>query len=96
MPPSPLSQQVVFNVSSNGGNPQYLAAYTNYSSFGGMYGLSDWSYEAWVLHTGYANGGESPVFQWGPRPATACQGGHTSVGYNGAYGAGGHYVSSVI
>ena len=62
---------VVFNASAGaGGTAQYLAANASLAGFAGMYGASPWTYESWVLHTGYmtgANTAESPVFQWSPR-----------------------------
>lgn len=90
-------QAVVFNATS-AATAQYVVADTAYPGFAGLYGSSDWSYEAWVLHAGIMASNaheESPVLQWSPRPGSLCDSAFTSVGTNPVYGAGGHWECDV-
>ena len=61
----------------------------------GLYGNSDWTYEAWLLHTGLYNTNvqstslpDNPVFQWGVRNGSTCVSAHFGIGSEPA-GAGG-------
>ena len=44
--------------------------------------------------TGPTTAHESPVLQWGIRPGGTCNSGFTSLGMDGAFGSGGHFVST--
>ena len=89
---------VVFNGTATGA-ARYLLNNASLPLFNGLYGNSDWSYEAWLLHSGLYNTAaesssapQSPVFQWGLRNGTTCGSAHLGIGDSASDGAGGHYV----
>ena len=65
----------------------------------GLFGNSDWTFEAWMLHTGFWNSAaesgtnQNPTFQWGLKATTTCGSAHFGFGSSATDGAGGHYVS---
>lgn len=79
------------------GTAQYIQTDATNGLFAGIYGTSDWSVEAWVLHNGLYNTNaesttapQSPFFQFGLRNSSTCFSAHFGVG-DGADGAGGHW-----
>ena len=90
---------VYFNGNSTT-NYQYMTSSATLSLYAGIYGNSDWTYEAWLLHVGsYDTAAEStsnpqnPVFQWGLRNTSTCISAHFGMGSSNTDGAGG--VSSL-
>ena len=79
---------------------QYMSSVPQFPLYAGLYGNSDWTYEAWLLHQGlYDTAAEStsnpqnPVFQWGLRNTSTCISAHFGMGSSPTDGAGG--VSSL-
>ena len=77
---------------------QYMTASASLPLYAGLYGNSDWTYEAWLYSYGVYNtvvesttSPQVPVFQWGLRATTTCGSAHFGIGDSATDGAGGHY-----
>ena len=92
---------VYFN-GTNTGAAQYLVANATLGLYAGLYGNSDWTFEAWIYHLGFysvtaesSTAPQSPVFQWGTRNGTSCISAHFGIGSSASDGAFGHWSCDV-
>jgi hypothetical protein len=89
--PGVLGGAPALSFTSDDGTMDRLVTLNSVPSFAGLYGTSDFSWEAWAYPLDEESNSDSAVLQFAKRPGTGCDSAYLGVGNNPGYGAGGFW-----